>query len=986
MRIVLWLMACLSAFSPILFAQSEGIKGKVVDKSTGAPIAGVSVAATDGKVITQTNDAGVFSVPASMAKQSIVFTFVGFKSVTVRVADNDLGTIEMETNSSNLTDVVVVGYGTVRKKDLTGAVVSVKGDEVRKVAAGNAMEALQGKMPGVDITRTSGGAGARPSVTVRGNRSILASNGPLYIVDGIQYGDFQDINPADIQSMEVLKDGSSTAIYGSRGANGVILITTKKGSLGKPKVSFGAYYGQSEVAGYPRPMTGPQYADQKRQAARTVGTWNSIADDPKVFTNPADLAAVQAGASYYWPGASLGKGSQQDYNIGLSAGSEKTKIFLSYGFFREAGLLPNDYQNRHSLRLNVDQALGNKVKVGLQSQLTYYDQNLRTDGILNQSNKVIPLYTPYAADGTLAKFPGNANQFNPLYNNEPDAWLNESKITRILSTAYLEYRPVKSINFRSNIGITNGSNRSGYFADALTIERSLSTGSLSRVTNSNGTNILWENILSWNETFGNHKLGVTGLTSYIKNTSDNSSAQATGQLIADQLYYALQNNPANLAMSSSYTSNTLVSGALRLNYAFRDKYLLSVTGRSDGASQLAEGNKWAFFPSVAAAWRISDESFMENLSVLSDLKLRASYGKAGNSAVSPYSTQSSLMLVPFSWNNTQALAYALSPQTGNPNLGWEITGSLNIGLDFGLWNQRVSGSIDWYDSQTEDLLLSRDLPPTSGVLRVAQNIGKTHNKGIEIGLQANVINKGSFSWTTAVNYTANKEEIVELVGKQDDIANGWFIGYPVKTFYDYQKVGIWQTADSALARSFGYKPGDIRINDVNGDKKFTAADDRLKLGSEVPEFIVGWNNDFKFHGFDLNVYVFARQGQMFVSDYAGKFEPNLIENGAAVNYWTPENPTNDYPRPSMNISRASLPFASTLGYKDGSYIKIRNISLGYTLPRQWIEKLHISNLRVYVNARNYFTFSKVHDYDPEGEGSFERPLTKMILGGINVDF
>jgi TonB-linked SusC/RagA family outer membrane protein len=415
-----------------------------------------------------------------------------------------------------------------------------------------------------------------------------------------------------------------------------------------------------------------------------------------------------------------------------------------------------------------------------------------------------------------------------------------------------------------------------------------------------------------------------------------------------------------------------------------------LTGREDGASVLSSDNKWAFFPSVAAAWRVLDEGFMSNQKTFNDLKLRASYGVAGNSAVKPYQTQSNLMLIPYQWNDQSALAYALQPQTGNPELQWELTTTADIGVDFSILKNRVSASFDYYDSRTEDLLLLRQLPPTSGVSSILQNIGKTRNNGFEITARTVNIQKRDFNWSTNITYTRNKERIEELVGKQSDIANSWIIGYPVNSFYDYQKVGIWQTPDSNLAKSFGYKPGDIRVADLSGpngkpDNVIDANNDRTVVGSSVPDYSVGLSNDLRFKNFDLNIYVFARVGQTFVSNYANKYEPNAIENGAKVDYWTPENPTNSYPRPNVNVSRASLPFATTLGYLDGSFVKIRNITLGYNFPQSLTNRMHVGNVRLYVSAKNYFTFSKVDDYDPEGAGSFERPLTKLLMAGLNID-
>lgn len=963
------------------------VTGKITDPN-GAPLSGVTVTIKGTSRATTTNEQGVFTLTAD-DNDVLVFSYVGYESQEIKVGDKTTINLSLASAASSLENIVVIGYGTVKKRDLTGAVVSLKGDEVKKVPAGNVMESVQGKVAGVDITRTSGGAGSNVNITVRGTRSILAQNTPLFIVDGVQYANFQDINPNDIQSMEVLKDASSTAIYGSRGANGVIIITTKRGATGKIRVGANVYYGVNEVAGYPKPMSGEQYAELKRQANRTAGSWNSPADDARIFG--ADLPAVQNGVNTYWPGLLLQEGSQQDYGINVAAGSEKTKVFFSFDYFKEKGILNNDFSGRYTLRLNIDQTVIGTFKVGLQSQLTYYDENRRTDNILNVANKVIPYFTPYASDGSLVKFPGNANQVNPLLEELPGAYVNENNTTRILSSAYAEWKPFPSLTLRSNLGITNSSSRNGLFLGENTITRVTSTGSLAKIANTTQADLMWENIITWQKKFGDHSLDVTAVTSYLSNKQDSSYSQGTGQLIPGQSWHALLNNPSNLSIWSNYIGSNLLSGAVRLNYGFKGKYLLTLTGRTDGSSVLSEDNRWSFFPSAAVAWRVIDEDFMSAQNLFSDLKLRFSYGIAGNAAVKPYSTTTGLILIPFSWNDASMPAYGFDPQNGNRNLKWELTGTQNIGLDFGLFNNRINASVDYYDSKTRDLLLLRPLPSTSGHTKVVENVGKTRNNGIEVSLRTVNVQNQQFTWTSAITYTRNKERIVELVNGKDDIASGLFIGHPVNSFYDFKKEGIWQTADTALARSFGRKAGDIRVADLSGDKgqpdgKLDATYDRTVVGSAVPDYTLGFSNDFSYKNFDLNIYVFARVGQTFVSDYANKFEPNGIENGANVNYWTPENPTNDYPRPNINISRAALPFATTLGYKDGSFVKIRNITLGYTLPKTLTQKFHVNSLRWYVSAKNYFTFAKEKDYDPEGEGSFDRPLTKLIVTGLNIEF
>ncbi|HUP12869.1 MAG TPA: SusC/RagA family TonB-linked outer membrane protein, partial [Niastella sp.] len=578
----------------------------------------------------------------------------------------------------------------------------------------------------------------------------------------------------------------------------------------------------------------------------------------------------------------------------------------------------------------------------------------------------------------------------PLLEELPGAYINKTNTTRILSSAYAEWKPLPNLTLRSNLGITNSSSRNGMFLGENTITRFTSTGSLAKVTNATQTDLIWENIVTWNKKFGEHNIDITAVTSYLSNKTDSSYAQGTGQIVPGQAWNALLNNPANLSIWSNYIGSDLLSGAFRLNYNFKGRYLLTLTGRADGSSVLLKENRWSFFPSAAVAWRVIDENFMADQQLFSDLKLRASYGVAGNAAVKPYSTTTSLILIPFSWNDVSMLAYGYDPQNGNRNLKWELTGTQNIGLDFGLFKNRISASVDYYDSRTRDLLLLRPLPGSSGHTKIIENVGKTRNNGIEVSLRTINVQK-QVTWSSTITYTRNKERITDLVNGMNDVASSLFIGSPVRSFYDFKKEGIWQTADSTLAKSYGYKPGDIRVADVNGSKgepdgKLDATYDRVVVGSAVPDYTLGFSNDFSYKNFDLNIYVFARVGQTFVSDYANKFEPNAIENGANVNYWTPENATNDYPRPNSNISRASLPFATTLGYKDGSFVKIRNITLGYTLPKKLSQKFHINNLRWYVSAKNYFTFAKEKDYDPEGEGSFDRPLTKLIVTGLNIEF
>jgi len=975
----------LLGFSGWAIAQTHTVKGRVTDASSGSALPLVSVQVKGTTSGTQTDTHGNFTLQVPDGKRTeLLFSYVGYTPLTM-VADNVNLTVKMESNNKKLDEIVVVGYGMVKKRDLTGAVVSVKGEELKKVPSTNVMEAAQGRLPGVDITRSSGAAGAKVNVTVRGNRSIKASNGPLYIVDGVQYENIQDINPNDIQSMEVLKDASSTAIYGSRGANGVIMVTTKRGTSGKPKVNVSSYVGVSEVNGYPRMSNGEEYTALKREANRTTGRWNSVADDPKIF-NAFELDEIKNNLWTNYAGLLLHNGLQQDYQAGISGGSEKTKVYFSFDYFDEKGLLKLDQLKRYSTRLNIDQTINDAIKIGVQSQITYYDQSARRDP-LNQANKYIPLAMPYDSAGNLVLFPNSGSAINPLADEQPNAYQNITRTTRTFINAYLELTPFAGFMFRSNFGVTLENAKQGVFASKTSIDRSTASTSRSQSNGSTRRYLSWENVATYNKTIGDHTFGVTGVASVLSDQRDSSLMQGEGQLLPSQLYYALQNNVSGIAVRTMYQASKLISFTGRLNYAFKGKYLLSLTGRSDGSSKLSPGNKWAFFPSVAGAWRISDETFMKSQTFLNDLKLRVSYGVAGNDAVDPYSTASYLTKIPFSYDDTNAaMAYAIGDQTGNKELKWELSTTKNIGIDFGIIAGKVSGSIDYYDTKTKDLLLQRSLPTSSGVSSVVQNIGKTRNRGIEIGINTTNITTADFRWTSNIVYSRNKEEIVELAdGNTNDVANGWFIGSPVRVYFDQQKIGIWQTADAAEAQKFGYKPGDIRVKDQDGNGQINSAD-RIILGAQVPKWSGGFNNDIRYKNFDLNIYVFARIGQWINAEYAAKFDPQGLENSAPLNYWTPENASNDYPRPNASLSKDGTPFIKTLGYKDGSFVKIRNLSLGYTFSAQTLKPLHLSSLRLYVTGKNLFTFSKVKNYDPERGGDLSNPLTKMYVVGINVEF
>ncbi|MBX0290408.1 TonB-dependent receptor [Hymenobacter sp. HSC-4F20] len=967
--------------------QTRQLQGRVLDGTTGEALPGVTVVVKNTTIGATTDGDGKFalSVPEG-GDVALTFSYIGYLPQTVSVGSQTQLKVSLKSDEKALDEVVVIGYGQVKKSDVTGSIVSVKEEDLKKVPSANVMETLQGRLPGVDITRSSGSAGSGVNIAVRGNRSITAQNGPLFIVDGVQYNSIQDINPNDIQSMEVLKDAASTAIYGSRGANGVIIVTTKKGAAGQPRVTINSYYGITDAVYYPRVNDAAAYVAQKREANRTTGTWTGPADDSKIFT-PLEIQNIANGTGTDWMDMLLRQGVQQEHQIGLSGGSDKTKFYTSFDYFNEQGLFRMDDLNRYSIRFNLDQEINSKVRVGLQSQLTYFNQDRRRDPT-NQANKINPLLTPYDENGQLSVFPNAGNFINPLIDEQEGNYQNNVRTTRTFVTGYASYQILPSLNLRSNLGLTLSSARTGIYQGSNTLDRNGSVAQSAYGTEF-VTNWSWENILNYNKTFGNHAITATGVTSLLTFNTENSNAQGRNQLLDYQGFYALANANQQVGINSGYVNSKLISFTGRVQYNFKSRYLLTLTGRSDGSSVLAPGNKWAFFPSAAVAWRIIEEDFMKGLTPITDLKLRASYGRAGNYDIPAYSTQSLLVRIPFAFGESSTPAYTFANRIGNKALGWELSNTLNFGLDFALLNNRFTGTVDVYDTRTSDLLLNRVLPATSGYSIVTENAGKTRNRGIEVGLNALVLEKNDFRWNAGLTWFKNKEEITALTVSGNDVTNRWFIGSPVNVFYDYEKVGIWQTNEADAAKAYGQKPGQIKVRDLDGSNTITAAGDRKVLGSTVPKWSGSFNTDVSYKGFDLSLQFFARIGQMLNYEYNGFFDPQGIENSSRQNYWTPENPSNDYPRPDASLSKSTLQnalYGTTLLYEDGSYAKLRAATLGYTFPAGLASRLRMSSLRVYVQGKNLYTWSHIDNYDPERGGAITTPIPRVLTAGINLGF
>ncbi len=974
-------------------ATDRTITGKVISSDDGEGLPGVTVLVKGTTIGAATDINGNFSINTGNGA-TLVFSSVGYTTKEVAVGNQSVINLTLVADVQSLSEVVVVGYGTQKKSDLTGSVVSVRGEDLTQIPVTNAIEVLQGKVPGLDLTKASGQAGAGLNFTLRGNRSVKG-NQPLVIVDGIPYGDpmsgnpdFLDVNPNDIASVEVLKDAAATAIYGSRGANGVILITTKKGTAGQTKVAINTYYGVQTIPAYDHILTGPEWVDLRREARRTTGEWKSPDDDAKIL-NPVQLENYRNGIWTDWANEVIkDRGSQQNHQISVSGGTDKSTYYLSLEAFDEKGMLRNDQLTRYSGRLGVDYSVLKNLKINTNIYYVSKDHDIRRDP-LNQANKMSPLGRPYNDDGTINVFPvGDASTLNPLNDEQPGAYVNNLRSNRFFGNLGFDWTLAKGLTFTSRLGIDLINGRQGLFAGTNTLDAGPNGQSIGQARLEDTRRITWENFATYSTSFGVHDLQFTGGTSTIKSQFEFYEITGRNLLSSTMLFHNLSALQTGIKTDSRLVERQMASFFGRVNYKLYNKYLFNMVLRTDGASVLAEGNKWDFFPSASAAWLVKEESFLQNVNTVSQLKLRLSYGISGNSAIDPYQTLGGLGRSTYAWDRgtAEAPAFGYYPSLiASPGLSWETTASSNFGVDFGLWRDRISGSVDIYQQDTKDLLMQRTLPTSTGFLNTWDNIGRTRNRGIEVLISSNNISlPNTFKWTTDLTFTSNREAFTQLSSGDRDLANNWFVGSPIVTYYDYQKIGIWQLGEEDAAKANQQVPGEIKVKDQNGDGVITP-EDRVILGSPVPAWSGGVNNRFSYKGIDLTVFLFARVGNTIISEAAGAYQIAGLENGPRVDYWTPENPTNAYPRPNAGTNRQASRYYSTLQYVDGSFLKVRDVTLGYALPKTLTDKANISRVRVYATAKNYFVFSKLGSYDPERGGALSFPMTRQLVFGMNID-
>ena len=990
----------------------------VVLGANDEPVIGANVVETGTTNGTISDVDGAFSLSVSNAEASLSVSYIGYQAVVFPLNGRTRVTVTLREDLLNLDEIVVVGYGTSRKRDLTGSVASVKSEKLQEAASFSTIQALQGQAAGISVMRTNATPGGTASIRIRGNRSLKATNDPLYVVDGIPIVvGLDELSSSDIESVDILKDASATAIYGSRGANGVILITTKKGKAGQTQIDYNGYYGLQQASRTVEMMNGAEWVELVREANRaTTKTtpyplipaleWDRnigyFTSDPNVI-GKIEKAYDEQGVWHPervdytdWMSEALQTAPIQNHEVSIRGGTDKIKLSASATWFSQEGIVKGQSYDRYSARVNFDWELNRFVSVGAQTQFSHFDREAGSN-LYNDSRGVYPLADIYDENGKyVTARPGNDPQlWNYFLNLDNRQRLQEKD--RFFGSYYTEVKLPFDVRYRTNVGIDIGPYYDNEFYGALSSDRS---GSPARAVNrkDNRRMYTWENLLMYNKTFLQHSLGLTFLQSVQEETQETAEMKVRDLPYESQLWHNAGSAETIESVASKYVRWRLASFMGRINYSFLDKYLLTLSARYDGSSRLADGHQWVMFPSAALAWRINEEAFLKDVDALSNLKLRVGFGVTGNTAIDPYKTQGSLAYGRYSYDAQGVLAF-YQEEMPNPYLTWEKTSQWNAGLDFGFLNGRIGGVLDVYFHETNDLLMDRQLPVVSGFSGVTSNIGRIKNKGVELTVNTVNIERKNFRWTTDFLLSANKEEIDELYnGKVDDIGNAWFIGMPVKVFYNYKADGIWQLEDAEeLARWGGvFKPGDVKVADRNGDYRITS-EDRFVLGQVEPKLNLSLSNYFTFGNADLNFSLYGAFGQM------RKFERNWSLNGryncAKVDYWriTGEdangnpvsNGSNDAPRPNRDFENPN--FIDALYYAAADFLRVQQLTLGYTLPPAAIRKSGISKLRVYATVQNAWVFTRFPGIDPElGNASdnlgFNEPVPRTFLLGLNLSF
>jgi TonB-linked SusC/RagA family outer membrane protein len=972
-----------SLFFSAAFAQQQ-VNGRVT--SGDIAINGATVRVKDGAVATITDSTGRFTINAPTGA-TLLISHVGYVEQETKVTTSGTLNVELRPSlSQNMQEVVVVGYGTQRRSDVTGSVASVPKNRFTQLPVTNVMQAIQGAVAGVTVSTTSQIPGRTANVQVRGLNSITANTSPLIVVDGIPLApdaSTNDINANDIASMEILKDASAVAIYGVRGSNGVILITTKRGTTGKPIIRYNVYGGVENIINSLHPSSPERYV-QKWADFRAQNNLN----DTSILPNVYERNNYYTGKTVDWLEEVTQTGTITDHNLSISGGSKDAKYYISGEYLKQRGAVKGYSYQRINIRSNVDVNITDWLSAGT----NFFFNNNNSDGgranfyLAASMSPYGQLYDPNGNYTIYPMFP-ELLFLNPLLGLTTDRIERSSNVT---GSAYAELKPlfVKGLKYRLNASYSYVTGRTGSY-QGRSINNQLGTGN---VGNTESKYWIIENILTYNKDWQDHHFDFTGLYSAQEKNYYSSNASSTG-FINDELSFYNLSAGATQSAGSFQDKKTNVSQMGRINYSYDSRYLLTLTARRDGASPFgANTSKYGVFPSIALGWNITNEDFMGNVKFVNSLKLRGSYGKTGNEAITINRTQttSGTNRIPFTGLSTVGV---LASNLGNADLHWEETKGINVGIDFSLLKNRITGTIDAFRTTTDDLLLSRNIPIITGYPNILDNLGKTKNKGIEVTLNTINITNSAFKWETSLNFSAYRNEIARLYGNLDsngneisDVGNRWFIGQPVQVIYDYTLDGVWQVGEDPSRVDPGAKPGFLKFRDINGDQKIDG-NDRSVLGSRLPKWTGGLTNTFHYKNLHLNIFIQTSQGalrnnvNLTFADEAGRM--NIPEE---IPYWIESNPINDRP----SLSAAAVSANRGYGYpKDASYTRIKDVTLSYTMPQSLLDKIKLAGITLYLSGRNLHTFTDWQGWDPEQDFTFRGsegwennypPVRSFVLG------
>lgn len=980
-------------------AQNNTVVGKVTD-SLGMPLPAVSVTIKGSTAGTNTDLDGNYSIEAAPS-QTLLFSYVGMRPSSVLVG-NQLKIDVVMKEDATLETVVVIGYGTKKKSDIISSVTSIRAQDLTKVATSDIGEMLRGKAAGVQVTLASGAPGGSSTIRIRGQRSIQGNNDPIVIADGVRIGSINDINANDIESMEILKDAAAQAIYGARASNGVILITTKRGKEGRLSVSYNGFSGIQTINRNFDIYSGEEFAQLKREAFRTnnAGVYRP---DSEIFS-ALELASVESGNYIDWEDLIMRTGTTQNHALNFSAGSEKVSVFSSINYIKTDGVIPNSDYNKVGLRLNADLKVNSWLKVGMNTSFQFSESNnpntnspnadnTNNSGILITSITTSPLGSAYNEDGTLRYLPGGfAENKNPMIDLNETTNLIEQR--NDILNLFVDVSPIKGFNYRMN------ASRRSWNYKRLSYNTTQSLAGIANSGQGSGAiqfqdNVEWqlENILTYKfDLKEKNHFAITAVQSISKLESNNFVN--TAERIPNDILgiYGLGGAFLNTP-SIGGTRRGIVSAVGRLEYDFDSKYYFTVSGRADGSTVFGKNNKWAFFPAANFGWNAYNEDFLKDVRQLSNLKFRFSYGSVGNEGIEPGQSQSTADQANYIIGDNPVTGYVPGSTLPNPDLKWETSTTFNAAIDLGLFDNRFTSTVEFYNTRTKDLLVLERVNASSGYSNRWNNLGEIENQGIEVTVSGDVIRNDNLKFNVGLSFTKNRNKIIHLYGKDtdgdgvedDDVANRRFIGRSIGVYYQYQPIGIFQEGEDIVNSAQPLaQPGDIKLRDVNGDGVINDKD--RVITSQAPDWYGTLSLNLEYKNFDMSADFYTVQGitkdNPFLYGYSEGGSLRGIKNGIKQNYWTPENPGGDFPRPREGNDPTDI---RTLGLQDASYVRLQNITLGYRLPRPVLDKLGLTNFRLYVTGSNLFTITDFQSYSPErNPNEYPEPVT--LVTGLQIGF